>query len=205
MMDGFISSSCVCIFYFKLSLVFCSVCSICLEAMQREWDPCKMKRLKNKPKKNRVWMLRGPCWCCWRGLRECFFFFFFFKSTAKQERQEGRKLVSFFDPTSLWRKYDSASSEWFKEEISDQLNFSLWLYGTTFHSSYQTSSFRPDSQQTMLEMWWKTKINTRIHTHTHTLSQQYVFPAESMEGANDSSYWSRDKLNYKETILYFKP
>lgn len=62
-------------------------------------------------------------------------FSFFLKSTAKQETQEGEELVSFFDPTSLWMKYDSASSEWFKEEISDQLNFSLWLYGTTFHSS----------------------------------------------------------------------
>lgn len=98
-------------------------------------------------------------------------FFFFFKRTAKQEIQEGGKLVSFSDPISLWMKYDSASSEWFKEEISDQLNFSLWLYGTTFHSSYQTSSFRPDSQQTMLEMVMKdNKINTRIQTHT--LSQQ---------------------------------
>lgn len=72
-------------------------------------------------------------------------------------------------------KYDSTSSEWFKEEISDQLNFSLWLYGTTFHSSYQTSSFQPDSQQTMLEMVMKDQ-NQHTHTHkTHTLCHSSRF------------------------------
>lgn len=35
-----------------------------------------------------------------------------------------------------------------------------------------------------------TEKETKIYTqaHTHTLSQQLVFPAESMEGANDSRY-----------------
>lgn len=167
MMDGFISSSCL---YFFLNYLWCFA-----RFVQFVWRPCresgihvKWKDWRKKNMKNRVWMLRGPCWCCWRGLREFgFLFLFFFKSTAKQETREGEELVSFFDPTSLWMKYDSASSEWFKEEISDQLNFSLWLYGTTFHSSYQTSSFRPDSQQTMLEMVMKDQ-NQHTHTHRHT-------------------------------------
>lgn len=112
----------------------------------------------------------GPADVAGEGLSS--FSFFFLKRFAKKETQRGGKLVSFFDPASLWLKSGSASSKRFKEEISDQLHFSLWLYGTTFHSSYQTSSFRPDSQQTMLEMVKKTQNQ---HTRTHVLCHSSRF------------------------------
>lgn len=50
----------------------------------------------------------GPADVAGEGLSS---FFFFFERFAKKETQRGGKLVSFFDPTSLWLKCGSASSK----------------------------------------------------------------------------------------------
>lgn len=107
MTDGFILSPCI-FFFLNDPQDFAWF-------VQFVWRPCRESGIhvkwileeKDKKRKNAVWMLRGPCWCCWRGFKQ----FFFFKRFAKKETQRGGKLAFFFDPTSLWLKSGSASSK----------------------------------------------------------------------------------------------
>lgn len=141
--------------------------------VQFVWRPCRESGIHvkwkdcRKNKKNRVWMLRGPCWCCWRGLREFGFLSFFFFEHCKTRNTGRRKAGIHF-----W-SHLSVDEIWFMHHLNgSRKRFQISLISVC---GFMAQPFIPVIRQAVFNQTANNVRNgderpksTHAYTHRHT-------------------------------------